>query len=177
MHEKPLLLIDVDRALSPIRKPDVPGETWICSRIFGFEMPFHPELRSWMGSLAETYDFVWCSTWEEDGLAELSVHLAMPEDMRVIPIGSDSPVQPGEDEKTETAKLFYVDHWLRASGLERRPLAWLDDRLEADAFAWASARSAPTLLVRTDPIFGITAADVQLLLRFALDRRPAKELA
>jgi hypothetical protein len=51
-----------------------------------------------------------------------------------------------------------------------RPLAWIDDEFEADAFAWATERNAgssPTLLVETVPEVGLTAAQLERLAAFA----------
>lgn len=176
--EKPLLLVDVDGALSPAEMPDDPGVIWGCSRIFGFEMPLHPNLRAWLRRLAEEYEPVWCSTWGAEGLAELAVHLSLPSGMPRIPIGADSDVHPTETaEDAQTTKLFYVDHWLTANGLADRQLAWFDDRLEVDAFIWAEERAAPTLLVCTDPAYGITAVEVERMEMFALGPQLVKEPA
>ena len=41
-----------------------------------------------------------------------------------------------------------------------RPLAWVDDDLGPDAFAWAEQRETPTLLIRTEPSVGLTEQDV-----------------
>jgi len=43
----------------------------------------------------------------------------------------------------------------------RRAVAWFDDMLFGDAYAWADARSAPTLLWRTRPDVGITTEAVE----------------
>lgn len=41
-----------------------------------------------------------------------------------------------------------------------RPLVWIDDELYDDALAWADARPAPTLLVRTRAGVGLTVQEV-----------------
>jgi hypothetical protein len=51
-----------------------------------------------------------------------------------------------------------------------RPIAWIDDELAADAFAWAAERSAAgsaTLLVKTRAHVGLTAEQVEQLAAFA----------
>jgi hypothetical protein len=66
--------------------------------------------------------------------------------------------------------VFGTAHWkLEAIGeyAGDRPAAWLDDSLDKRCTRWAEKRSAPTLLVETDPAVGITDADVERLLRFA----------
>jgi hypothetical protein len=57
-----------------------------------------------------------------------------------------------------------------SSSRQRPPLAWIDDELAADAFVWAAKRDAaasPTLLVKTAPHVGVTAAHVEQLAAFA----------
>lgn len=48
-----------------------------------------------------------------------------------------------------------------------RPLAWIDDDLHGDAYAWAAARRIPTKLLSTDPSRGIVDREIRSLLAFA----------
>jgi hypothetical protein len=59
-------------------------------------------------------------------------------------------------------KLDAIDAYAGA-----RALAWIDDCLDEACSAWAAARAAPTLLVRTDAAIGITATHVAELTRWA----------
>ena len=43
------------------------------------------------------------------------------------------------------------------------PLAWIDDAFDASCEAWAAARAAPTLLVRTEPATGLADEHVTTL--------------
>jgi hypothetical protein len=52
--------------------------------------------------------------------------------------------------------------WLRTSGT--RPIAWVDDVITREAVTWAESRSAPTLLVQTDPRLGLQRHHVDRLL-------------
>jgi hypothetical protein len=47
-----------------------------------------------------------------------------------------------------------------------RPVAWVDDALVPEAYAWAARRTAPTLLVGTDPSRGLDHAHVERLLHW-----------
>lgn len=170
---KPLLLLDIDGALSPFNLPEEPSVDWQAPRIWGFEMPLHPMLRDWLRTLGAEYDFVWATTWERDGIEEMAKQLGLEPQLPRILFGADAAragievTEPDFDEGLYTEKLGYVEHWLRETGNEDRQLAWIEDRLEADAFEWARKRSAPTLLIHTDRDYGLTAEDVTRLEMFA----------
>jgi hypothetical protein len=69
-------------------------------------------------------------------------------------------------------------HW-KLDAIERhggrRPLAWIDDALDADCHAWAERRAAPTLLVQTDPRVGLTGREAELLVAWARGLRGAAQ--
>ena len=48
-----------------------------------------------------------------------------------------------------------------------RPAAWVDDSLDDVCRAWARGRGAPTLLIETNSVEGLTDAHVDRLLRWA----------
>jgi hypothetical protein len=48
-----------------------------------------------------------------------------------------------------------------------RPLAWIDDAFNAACWDWAHERTAPTLLVATDPATGLDDAAAAQLRAFA----------
>ena len=99
--------------------------------------------------LARSFELVWCSGWEERADEHLPTLLGVP----ALPhlsfernpgrgaarTGSSPPSTPTP---------------------ANRPLAWIDDALDDACEAWAAARAAPTLLVRTDPATGLTAEHV-----------------
>jgi hypothetical protein len=64
-----------------------------------------------------------------------------------------------------------IAHW-KLAGIDRyagpsRRLAWIDDAHDDGCNAWARARTAPTLLVATEPAVGITDEHVAQLLAWA----------
>ena len=65
----------------------------------------------------------------------------------------------------------YAGHTWKLPSIQRfgayRPLAWIDDELHGDAYAWAAMRRIPTKLLTTDPSRGITDRHVRALLAFA----------
>jgi hypothetical protein len=96
--------------------------------------------------LARTFECVWCTGWEERAEEHLPRMLGLPGGWKHLALG-------------EGWKLAAID----ATIAPDRPLAWIDDAHGERADAWAAARSAPTLLVATDPAVGLTDAHVSAL--------------
>jgi hypothetical protein len=95
--------------------------------------------------LAPHFELVWASGWEEKAGEHLPHLLGLPADMPYL--------------RFERAVGRSHAHW-KLDAIERyadgRPLAWIDDALDEHCRSWATAREAPTLLVRTDPHLGLT---------------------
>ena len=104
-------------------------------------------------ALADRFELVWCSGWEEKADEHLPCVLRVP---RGLPFLSfDSAAAPGHAHW----KLAAID----AYAGPHRPLAWIDDGHDGSCHAWAAARSGPTLLVTTTPAAGLTTAHVEHL--------------
>ena len=95
--------------------------------------------------LSDTYELVWATGWEE----RANEHLP-----HLLGLGSRFPTL-SFDERPEWGSA----HW-KLSAIERyaadRPAAWIDDNFNEACLLWARERSAPTLLIHTDPATGIT---------------------
>ncbi len=107
-------------------------------------------------ALAERFDLVWCTGWEDRADEYLPLALSLPFRMPFLTFDG----APGAGER----------HW-KLEAIERyagpdRPVAWIDDDHEG-CDEWARSRPGPTLLVTTDPAVGITAGHVDELLRWA----------
>jgi hypothetical protein len=147
MREKPLLLVDIDGVLS----------------LWGFAMDGLPIKGAWhqidgishflsapaarhLQALCERFDAVWCSGWEEKADEYLPHLLGLP---RLPHLSFDRNV---------AGSVSGNAHW-KLAAIEAhagdRPLAWVDDAFNDACFAWAQQRSAPTLLVHTDPATGL----------------------
>jgi hypothetical protein len=104
-----------------------------------------------LNRLAERYELVWASGWEERANEHLPQILGIAE-MPFLTF--------------EGRARFGSAHWkldpLTEYG-EGRPLAWLDDNFDNSCFKWAEARDQPTLLVPTDPAIGLEEAHVAAL--------------
>jgi hypothetical protein len=102
--------------------------------------------------LAESYELVWATGWEERANDRLPEILGLPEHLPFLTFANAS---------------FGTAHW-KIDPIDRyageRPLAWVDDSIDPACEDWAEMREAPTLLVHTDPAVGLTEAHVEALL-------------
>jgi hypothetical protein len=157
--QRPVLAVDVDGVIS----------------LFGFDGPleqlggrFHlidgmahcisdqagPQLLR----LAEVFELVWATGWEERANDQLPLLLGLAGDLPVLTF--DGRARFG----TAHWKLEALDRYAQA-----RPLAWIDDSLDENCHAWARDRAAPTLLCPTDSDVGITDAHTEALLAWVRD--------
>jgi hypothetical protein len=154
-RDKPLLLLDIDGVISLFGfDPDVrPDGSW--HLIDGIGHFLSSTASAHLQRLAEWFDPVWCSGWEEKADEHLPTLLGVPS----FPFLSFDR-NPGRAN----------GHW-KLSAIEEhagdRPLAWVDDALDERCESWATARTAPTLLIRTDPAVGLTDDGVEELVRWA----------
>jgi hypothetical protein len=109
-----------------------------------------------LARLADRFDLVWATGWEEKANEYLPHLLQMPRKLPTLTF--DGRAVFG----TAHWKLEAIDEY--AGG---RPAAWLDDSLDERCTRWAKRRRAPTLLVQTEPAVGLTDEHVERLMRFA----------
>ncbi len=112
-------------------------------------------------ALAGEFELVWASGWEERAEDHLPHLLGLPAGLPFLRFERDV------GRTNAHWKLDAIEEF--AAG---RPLAWIDDALEDECHAWARARSAPTLLVQTEPSRGLTAAEADLLTSWARSLGP-----
>lgn len=105
--------------------------------------------------LAEHYDLVWASGWEDKANYYLPQMLGLPE-LPHLSFGADA--------------VFGSAHWklgpLDAYG-KGRPLAWIDDNFDESCYEWARERPDPTLLVPTEAHRGLEEAETEALIVWA----------
>ncbi len=155
--KKPILFVDVDGVIS----------------VFGFDAegdspgPFHwidgiahciPEASGErLERLAERFELVWATGWEEKANEYLPFILGLP--FKELPVLT-----------FDGRAVFGSAHW-KLDAIEEyagsRPLAWIDDNLDKSCAKWARRRDAPTLLVPTESPVGMTEEHVERLLRWA----------
>ena len=108
-------------------------------------------------TLAERFDLVWATGWEERANEHLPFILKLP--FRDLPC----LVFDGR-------AVFGSAHWkvdAIAAYAGDRPLAWIDDNVDDSCRDWAARRSAPTLIVETLRHEGMGQGHVEVLLRWA----------
>jgi len=155
---KPLLLIDVDGVISLFgfdhAAPPAGGRFMLVDGIAHF---LSGTAGGHLRRLQEAFELAWCTGWEEKA-----------NDYLPAALGLDGPLAHVEFEDDGRPPRA---HW-KLGGIDRhvdpaRPVAWIDDAHDDACMSWAAARSAPTLLVTTDPAVGITEREVDQLLAWA----------
>jgi hypothetical protein len=142
----PVLLVDVDGVISlfgfdPSSPPpgqwlNVEGVVHLVSEIAG------EALRS----LAEDFELVWCTGWEEKASAYLPNLLGLP----------GATVHLSFERNPSRGNTHWKLAAIEAYAGPGRPVAWVDDALDARCRAWAEDRPGPTRLIETDPAVGLT---------------------
>jgi hypothetical protein len=143
---KPVLFVDVDGVISlwgfaSDRRP--PGAFVNVDGILHFLSATAAEH---LPRLAEAFELVWCTGWEERANEYLPGALRLPGALPFLTF----PRNPGRAHahwKLDAIEAYAGD----------RPAAWIDDALDDACRAWAQSRAAPTLLVETEPATGLTA--------------------
>jgi hypothetical protein len=160
MH-KPILLIDIDGVISvfgfdPLQPPA--GRFLMVDGIVHFLSATAGRL---VVELAERFELVWCSGWEEKADENLPLALGIPAGLPHLTF--DGPRTAGG----RHWKLAAIDGYAGRT----RALAWIDDDLDDSCHAWAAAREGPTKLVVTEPAVGLTAGQATGLLDWARELR------
>src|ERR1044072_6104034 len=108
--------------------------------------------------LAEVYELVWATGWEQRANDHLPLLLGLPGDLPVL--------------RFDGRARFGSAHWQPdappADG-RNRPLAWIDDSFDHGCHEWAAQREAPTLLCPTDSDIGLPEAHTEALLAWVRD--------
>jgi hypothetical protein len=163
---RPLLLVDVDGVLSLFGFPPESPPSGVLALVDGLPHLLSPETAERLNRLATDYEMAWCTGWEERAGEHLPRLLGLPPGWPHVPLHG-----------VGRAGASVAGHWkldaIDAFAGHTRPVAWIDDALDAACEDWAAARPGPTLLVRTDPAVGLTEADAVRLRRWArAPRRP-----
>jgi hypothetical protein len=156
---RPVLAVDVDGVISlfgfdePLT--EAPGEVHLIDGVAHcISRPAGERLKR----LADHYDLIWATGWEERANEHLPLLLGLPGELPYLSFGGNA--------------RFGTAHW-KLDAIEAyagdRPLAWIDDSLDDSCRQWARQRPAPTLLVETDSSRGLEEAHVDALLAWIRD--------
>jgi hypothetical protein len=153
-HEA-LLLIDIDGVISLWGWPDHERPDGAWTLVDGIPHFLSRAAADRVRELAEVYEPLWCSGWEDRANEHLPALVGLgPFPHLAFGAPPAGPAGPGHH-----WKLAAID----AHAGPDRPVAWIDDALTPACHAWAAARRGPTLLVETDPAEGLTAAQAARL--------------
>jgi len=156
--QKPILFLDVDGVISLFGFSDSQHN---------FPGPFHwidgiahciPEgVGERLERLAERFELVWATGWEEKANEYLPYLLKLS--------AKELPVLTFDGRAVFGSSHWKLDAMDEYAGT--RPAAWIDDNINEECEHWAKHRDAPTLLVRTKSATGMTDKHVKELLRWA----------
>lgn len=156
--DKPVLLLDIDGVISLFGFASDERPAGALHFVEGIPHFLSATSAGHLLALAERFDPVWCSGWEDRADEHLPHLIGAP---RLPHLSFDR--NPGRGNA----------HWKLAAidaHAGDRPAAWVDDAFDARCDAWAAertARGAPTILLRTDPAVGLTDDGVRVLLAWA----------
>jgi hypothetical protein len=163
MSEKPLLFCDIDGVISLWGFGEDNRPAGVYASVDGLPHFLSTRAAEHLLELASEFDAVWCSGWEDRADEHLPGLLGVPRGLPHLSFEGHS-----------RAEVSARAHW-KLDAIDRhagdRPLAWVDDAFNDACHAWAQARSAPTLLVATDPSIGLDDAAAAALHAFARTTR------
>jgi HAD domain in Swiss Army Knife RNA repair proteins len=155
-HNRPVLFVDVDGVISLFgfeRTSEPPGSFHL---VDGIAHCIGSAAAGRLARLAERFELVWATGWEEKANEYLVHILQMDGELPVLSFDGRA-VWGSAHWKLEAIEEFARD----------RPAAWIDDNLDDECRTWAERRGAPTLLVQTESAVGIDEEHVELLLGWA----------
>ena len=164
----PILFVDVDGVISLFGFTPTPSE--LPGRFHWIDGVAHcipDDAGERLARLADRFELVWATGWEEKANEYLPFILKLPE--------AELPTLLFQGEA-----VFGSAHWkLDAIGeyAGDRPAAWIDDNLDDACRLWATSRAAPTLLIETRSPIGMTDEHVDELLTWADRVSPAEDVA
>ena len=155
---KPILFVDVDGVISLFGFSNEGGELpgpfhWVDGIAHCISQECGPRLER----LAERFDLVWATGWEEKANEYLPFILGLP--FKELPVLT-----------FDGRAVFGSAHW-KLEAIEEyaagRPAAWIDDNLDDECRGWAERREEPTLLIQTESPVGMLDEHVDELLAWA----------
>ena len=160
IHEKPVLLVDVDGVISLWDFPPNTRPRGTFLNVDGIPHFLSSEAGEHLQALGSSFELVWCTGWEEKANDYLPPVLGLPGPLPFLTFDAD--VHPGGTTPGHW-KLAAIDAHVGPD----RAVAWVDDAFNDACHAWARARAGATHLEETEPATGLTDRGLQSLLGFA----------
>jgi hypothetical protein len=168
ISQKPLLFVDVDGVISlfgfregyGLAPGSAPFSNCPPGRLHSINGVMHyisAACSRHLRRLAERYELIWATGWEETANDYLPHLLELPGHLPYLTF--DGRIAAG------------AAHWkidaIAAHAGDTRPLAWIDDNVDDACHAWAEGRPAPTLIIETVRHEGMTEEHVERLFHWA----------
>jgi HAD domain in Swiss Army Knife RNA repair proteins len=156
MTEPPILFLDVDGVISLFGFPIDREPPGAFHSIDGIIHCIGDRAAELIGRLADRFELVWATGWEEKANEYLPHLLGLATELPVL--------------RFDGRAVFGSSHW-KLKAIDEyagdRPAAWVDDFLDDECRAWAGRRAAPTLLIEAESPIGLTDEHVEMLLAWA----------
>jgi hypothetical protein len=165
MASRPLLAVDIDGVISLFGFEERPRDASMRFQLVD-GVPHYISLAAGerLVRLADRFELVWASGWEDKANFYMPELLGLPE----LPhISFDTRPSAGGAHWKLTALEAYAG---------ARAIAWIDDNFDDSCYAWAERREAPTLLVPTEPQLGLEEGHVAALESWAASLDPELSL-
>ena len=164
--DRPLLLLDVDGVLNPVRRSSPRFRRFECVvEGYGFRLLLDPRHGAKLIALRRETGAVlaWATTWGERANEEICPRIGLPP-LPVVPIAGDPPRPAGVNLKT----------WHVAEYVRGRPFVWFDDDLGPADLEYLRGHPGvgEFLIVTVDPRDGLGDAHLDAARRWLAARRP-----
>lgn len=167
---RPVLLLDVDGVLCPVRDNERPGGYHAPSAEFRsasyehwgtgetIELWISPSNAERLALLAKVFEIVWATGWAHHANRVIGPLHGLP-DLRFVELSWSEDMRSLESSWKLPAVARYVG--------DDQPCVWIDDDIRPDAEQWAANRPGRTLLIPVDHRVGLTDQAVERALSFA----------